>query len=183
MTIKEINDYTFYKIVCLDNSVELCYVGSTVNWKARNHQHKNDCNNVNGKGYNSKKYQIIRDNGGWCNFKMIEIGKKEQLTKRQADQVEEEYRQELKANMNAIRCYTTEEQKREQQKEIYKNYRDQNKAKILDYRQNYYKENRDLIIEKQREKVNCECGCIVSKSYISSHKKLQKHIKLMELKN
>ena len=57
MPKKVINDYTFYKIVCLDNSVELCYVGSTADFNKRRNTHKWDCNNENRKEYNSKKYQ------------------------------------------------------------------------------------------------------------------------------
>jgi len=132
---------------------------------------------------------------------MIEIGKKEQLTKRQAEQIEEEYRIMLKANMNAIRCYTTEEQKQEYRKEYDKNYRNLNKDKILEYQQNYNQENKDKKLEynqnyyeentdkilKQKQKyrednnakVNCECGCEVSKLNLSTHKKRPKHIKLM----
>jgi len=201
MPKKVINDYIFYKIVCLDNSVELCYVGSTANWKERQRTHKNNCKNESNILYNSKIYKNIRDNGGWSNFKMIEIGKKEQLTKRQAEQIEEEYRIMLKANMNAIRCYTTEEQKQEYRKEYDKNYRNLNKDKILEYQQNYNQENKDKKLEynqnyyeentdkilKQKQKyrednnakVNCECGCEVSKLNLSTHKKRPKHIKLM----
>lgn len=207
MPRKEINDYKFYKIVCLDNSVELCYVGSTANWKARNHQHKNDCNNENSKAYSSKKYQTIRENGGWDNFKMIQIGTREQLTKRQAEQVEEEYRIELKANMNTIRCFLTEEQKQEQKKEqkkkwcedninkhrqYQKNYYEgnkeqrqiwleENKDKLLEYQQNYREENRDKISENRREKCKCVCGCEVNKRNLLRHQKSPKHINLMNL--
>ena len=120
MPKKEINNYIFYKIVCLDNSVDLCYIGSTANWKSRNHNHKYNCINENSKKYNHKIYKIIRENGGWTNFKMIEIGKKEQLTKRQAEQIEEEYRVEIKANMNGRRCFRTEEQKEQQKKDCEK---------------------------------------------------------------
>ena len=56
MPKKVINDYIFYKIVCLDNNVELCYVGSTANWKERQRLHKNDCNNENSKKYAFKVY-------------------------------------------------------------------------------------------------------------------------------
>ena len=205
MPRKEINDYIFYKIVCLDNSVELCYVGSTANWKARNHQHKSDCNNENCKIYNSKIYKTIRENGGWGNFKMIDIGKKEQLTKRQAEQIEDEYRVELKANMNSKRCYITEQQKIDKHKENNKNYRNnnidkikeyhqkyygENKDKILEYQQNYYEENKDKILEynqkwceenrdKFNKKVKCECGCKIIKQHLNKHILTPKHIKLM----
>ena len=250
MPKKVINDYVFYKIVCLDNSVELCYVGSTADFNKRRSTHKSDCYNQDKANYNSKIYKTIRENGGWDNFKMIEIGKKEQLTKRQAEQVEEEYRVELKANMNSQRCYTTEEQKEEADKEYQQNYRgenkdkireqqqnyyeankdkilernqkyrdenrdkinernqkyreankdkikeqiqnyqEENKDKILEYQQNYRQENKDKILEYQQnyrqenkdkinQKVKCECGLLVCKASLSTHKKRPKHIKLM----
>jgi len=212
MPKKVINDYIFYKIVCLDDSVELCYVGSTADFNKRRSTHKSNCNNENDKAYNSKIYKTIRENGSWYNFKMIEIGKKEQLTRRQAEQIEEEYRVELKANMNTQRCFRTEEQKQEQTKTHDKKYRDKNKDKIkeniknyceenkdkireqkqnyyeankdkiLEQTQNYRNENREKINEKQNEKVKCECGCNVNKSYLGRHKKLQKHIKLINNK-
>jgi hypothetical protein len=194
MPKKEINNYIFYKIVCLDNSVDLCYIGSTANWKSRNHNHKYNCINENSKKYNHKIYKIIRENGGWTNFKMIEIGKKEQLTKREAEQVEERYRVELKANMNTQRCYLTEEQKAEQNKEHRQKwyeanrdkiierqikYNEENKDKLTEYNQNYRDKNKDKINEKQKEKVKCECGCEIRRSDLSIHKKTKKHIKLM----
>jgi hypothetical protein len=147
MPRKAYNDYIFYKITCISDDIDLCYVGSTANWKARNHQHKSDCNNANCKNYNTKIYKTIRENGGWCNFKMIEIGKKEQLTKREAEAIEEEYRVELKANMNSQRCYLTEEQKQnyyEEYKDTYKNYYEENKDKY----KNYYEKNKDKILEQ-----------------------------------
>tara|TARA_R110000782_G_scaffold250967_2_gene338468 strand:+ start:24 stop:605 length:582 start_codon:yes stop_codon:yes gene_type:complete len=190
MPKKLINDYIFYKIVCLDNSVDLCYVGSTANWKERQRLHKNDCNNENSKKYKTKKYEIIRANGGWENFKMIQLGTREQLNKREAEQIEEQYRQELKANMNTIKCFTTEEQKKEQQKERQQKWREENKDKINEQTQKYREENKDKILEYQQNyrdrnkdkinvKVKCECGCMISKSNLLKHQKSPKHINLM----
>ena len=79
-----INDYVFYKLVCLTHDVEL-FVGSTCNWRGRKSKHKCEWNNPACKEYNTKKYQVIRENGGWDNFKMIQIGIREQLTLRQAE--------------------------------------------------------------------------------------------------
>ena len=131
-----INDYIFYKLACLDNSVDLCYTGSTANWKQRKQSHKSDCNNENGKKYNLKVYTLIRANGGWDNFKMIEIGKQEQITLRQAEYIEEQYRVEMNANMNGQRCFRTEEQKKEQLKECKKNWRENNPEHLKAYNQN-----------------------------------------------
>ena len=181
MPKKEINDYIFYKIVCLDNSVDLCYVGSTANWKARNHQHKISCNNENGKLYNSKIYKTIRENGGWDNFKMVQIETREQLTKREAEQIEEQYRVELKANMNSKRCYTTEAQKREEYEEYCKKYYEKNTDKILEHNQKYYEKNRDnkdKIELRKSEKVLCECcDLLMRKDSILKHQKSQRHLK------
>jgi len=151
MPKKVINDYTFYKIVCLDNSVDLCYVGSTADFNKRRNVHKSDCNNENSKTYNYKIYKTIRENGGWCNFKMVQLGTREQLTKREAEQIEEEYRQELKANMNSVRCFRTEEQKQEQIKECYKKYREENKEKLLEKNKEYLQKYREENKEKLKE--------------------------------
>ena len=154
MPRKVINDYTFYKIVCLDNSVELCYIGSTADFNKRKSAHKCNCINENYKNYNLKIYNTIRDNGGWDNFKMIEIDKKEQITLREAEQIEEEYRQKLKANMNMRICYLTEEDKIEQHKKSSKKYYENNKDKIKEQNQNYYEEHRDKNKNKREYKSN-----------------------------
>ena len=175
MPRKKINDYTFYKIVCLDNSVEVCYVGSTADFNKRRSSHKINCNNENSKTYNLKIYKTIRDNGGWVNFKMVQLGTREQLSKRQAEQIEEEYRVELKANMNMRRCFLTDEQKREQHNEYNKNYNNKNRKKLLKYQQNYREENKD----KKNEKVICICGCNVIKRNLLRHQTTEKHINLI----
>ena len=198
MPKSKIQDYIFYKITCLDNSCELCYVGSTVNWKARSHAHKNNCTNENSRVYNYKVYKTIRDNGGWVNFKMIEIGKAEQLSLRQAQKIEDDYRIELKANMNSIRCYVTEEQQREHNKEYdkqrYKNnieynkqknnkYRTNNRDKLKQKAQEYRTNNKDRIKANASQKITCECGCEVRRDHLPVHKKTKKHIKLMSIKD
>ena len=99
---------------------------------------------------------------------MIQIGQAEQLTLRQAQKIEDDYRIELKANMNDRRCYTTEEQKREYEKEYkaeyYKNnieyikrkknkkYYIKNKDKINEHKQEYKTNNIDKIKAHAREK-------------------------------
>ena len=112
MPKKVINDYVFYKIVCLDNSIELCYVGSTADFIKRRCAHKSNCKNENHKMYNSKIYTAIRENGGWDNFKIIQIATKQQLTKREAEYIEEDYRKELKADLNSKRCNVCDEEKK-----------------------------------------------------------------------
>tara|TARA_R110000823_G_scaffold312854_1_gene439914 strand:- start:186 stop:845 length:660 start_codon:yes stop_codon:yes gene_type:complete len=136
-----INDYTFYKIVNINGDVDLCYVGSTCNMKQRRKSHKSDCNNENCKNYNLKLYKTIREYGGWDEFKMIEIGNETQLTKRQAEQIEETYRVQLKANLNTLKCFKTEQEI----KEYNKQYRIDNADKINEKAKQYYIDNPDKI--------------------------------------
>ena len=57
-----------YKIVCKDEELDYIYVGHTTNWTKRKNQHKNMSLTST-----VKLYQTIRDNGGWDNFKMLQI--------------------------------------------------------------------------------------------------------------
>jgi len=45
----------------------------------------------------------------------------------------------------------------------------------------YYKANREILIVKAREKIPCECGKSVCRSYMSQHKKTAKHLAWAEL--
>jgi len=202
MPKKLINDYIFYKIVCISDDIDLCYVGSTANWKERQREHKSRCNNENCDAYKSKKYEIIRANGGWCNFKMVQLGTRQQLTKREAEQVEEEYRVQLKADMNGKRCYTTEQELKEQQK-LYnqredvkqkqkdyekkettilmrKEYRNKNIETIRQSQKQYEIDNKDKIELRKSEKVLCECcDLLIRKDSIIRHQKSQRHLNNM----
>ena len=75
---KEIIDYSrtiIYKIVCNDLNVKHTYVGHTTNFIKRKQQHKKRCINPDNQKYHLKVYQIMRENGGWESFSMIEIEK------------------------------------------------------------------------------------------------------------
>jgi hypothetical protein len=150
---KEFADYHFYKISCVDDDIELCYVGSTSNWKQRNRSHKSNCDNINSKEYNQKKYQMIRKNGGWDNFKMVEIGFRENLTLREAQKIEEEYRVEHRTTLNGVKCYISTEDAKNRDSENKKKFYRENSDKILKYKQEYYKENQEKLKEKKAKKV------------------------------
>jgi uncharacterized protein (UPF0179 family) len=155
-----IKNYTFYKFVCINDDVKSCYVGSTANIKKRRTKHKSDCHNENSKGYNYKIYQIIRENGGWSNWKIVEFATRNNITKREAEQIEEQYRVELKADMNVHRAFLTPEQMKEYEKEHHKEYYQDNKAKIL---------------EQLNEKHNCPCGRTYTHVNKARHYRSQKH--------
>lgn len=122
-------DYFFYKLVCLTHAVDLSYVGKTNNWGRRKRLHKSCCNNPKSDAYNNKKYRVIRENGGWDNWIMVEIDFREHLTEEEARVIEEEYRVELQAHMNDRGCHSTPEQQaeynRQGQRRYYQNHKEE----------------------------------------------------------
>ena len=61
-------------------------------------------------------------------------------------------------------------------------YHADNCVKITADKAQYRADNREIINLKQSEKVQCECGCRVSRSGMTGHKKSQKHQHLVKLK-
>jgi len=57
-----------------------------------------------------------------------------------------------------------------------KKYYENNKEKRAEYNEN----NKEKIAEKSKEKITCECGCIVNTCVLPRHKRTPKHIKIME---
>ena len=186
-----IKNYIFYKICCEDN--EYVYIGSTCNFNNRKRQHKENTNLDNEKNQ-QKVYKTIRENGGWENWKMIQIGTREQITKREAEQIEEEYRLELKAELNDKRAYLTEQVKKEQKAISDKKYRESEKGKAAqERRKDYFTEynnseetkerkhewylaNKEKQLAKASERYVCSCGKEVAIGKKTRHERSQFHI-------
>ena len=62
-----------YKLVCNDLSIKDLYVGYTTDFTSRKRSHKNRSLNPNDSKHNLKVYKMIRENGDWNNWSMIEI--------------------------------------------------------------------------------------------------------------
>ena len=91
-----------YKIEHIENA-SLVYVGHTTNFKQRKLRHKSSCNNETDKSkHNYKVYQMIRKNGGWDMFRMIEIEKYPCNDKQEAEKREFEIMKKLNASMNTM---------------------------------------------------------------------------------
>jgi len=169
----------FYKIVCRDLEVKDCYVGHTTNFKRRKTEHKSRCNNEKGKHYHFKVYQYIRENGGWDNWDMIEIERKECIDCLDAKKTERYWIEALKANLNGtIPNRTNLEYYQDNKEKIKKksnNYYKQNKEKKIEYSKNYYEQNRERLLEKNKEKFTCECGLSLTIINKKRHFKTKKH--------
>jgi hypothetical protein len=153
---KKPTDYSktiIYKIQHIDNP-ELLYVGSTTDFTKRKYQHKSDCNNPNRNKYNMKLYQMIRENGNWDMFNMVIVKEYPCENRRQAECEEDRCIREMKATLNSIRAFITPEE----QIEIRRQWRLENKDKIKEYnlehkeqRKQYYIENKDKIVEQNKQ--------------------------------
>jgi hypothetical protein len=161
--------FSFYKIVSKDENIKEIYIGKTTNFKRRVIQHKSNCYNENNRTYNYKIYKIIRENGGWNNFDIIEIETNEYDNKDSAIK-ERELIEELNANLNIVIPSRTRKEYyekniekikektniynkkyRENNKEYFKEYFDKNIEKIKEKRKEYRENNKEIINQKAKE--------------------------------
>ena len=135
---KTIINYTnavIYKIQHHEK-LELVYVGSTTDFTRRKAEHKRRCHNSNDKNHDAKIYRMIRDNGGWDDFKMIIIKEFPCDSKIELLIEEDLMMMELKSSLNSCKSYCTEDKYRNANREARdRKYREKIKAGVLTERQ------------------------------------------------
>ena len=144
---------------------------------------------------------MIRENGGFGMFKMIEVEKYPCKDKREAERREDEIMKELKASMNTYKSFRTDEERKEYEKqyrediketiqeyyetnkeklqEYKKEYQENNKEKIQEYDKEYYETHKDMIRERINSKITCKCGSVIIRNSIKRHETTKKYINLM----
>lgn len=118
------------------------------------------------------KYQLRQREGQHIR----EIGTlNKKIEGRTKQEYDKEYREDNKEKKkeNDKKYYNKNKDKIQQ---YYKEWREDNKEKKKENDKKYYNENKDKI----NQKITCDCGCIVAKQQLSSHKKTNKHINLMK---
>jgi hypothetical protein len=180
----------------------LCeYVGHTTNWDKRKASHKQCCNDEKNKDYKLKLYEVMRENGGFNNWKMILVEDYPCKSKREAEQREQYHMDLLVEKLNTNRAFQTRKQileevkEKAKEKEIIKEkakeYYKQNKDKIKEYYQQnkdkakekakeYRQQNKDKIKVYRTEKLVCECEVICSRKHMATHKKSKQHLTYIE---
>jgi len=141
---------SIYKIEHVDDDT-LVYVGHTTNFDKRKTAHKYYCKKDNNKHYNLKVYQMIRQNGGWDAFKMLEVEKYPCADKREAERRENEVMKELKASMNMRKSFRTQDEITEYTKEHNTNYYEVHKEKLQQHHKDYYELHKEKLQEYQKE--------------------------------
>ena len=96
-----------YKITCNDNNVKELYVGHTTNFIQKKYAHKKNSMNYKSKNYNCKLYEVIRNNGGWNNWKMEIVNCFNCKDHHEAMKIEQEYVILLNATLNTIETLQT----------------------------------------------------------------------------
>jgi len=95
-----------YKIYCKDKNITDIYVGHTTNFTKRKCTHKSNCNNLTNEQLSKTKiYKIIRENGGWDNWDMVEIAKYNCKDVTEARIKEQIHYEELQSNLNSLQPY------------------------------------------------------------------------------
>ena len=180
-----------YKITCKDPIVTDVYVGHTTNFVQRKHAHKQSCINDKTPNYKCKLYEVIRNNGGWINWKMEIINFFECHDHYEARKKEQEYFISLNATLNSIEPMPKPKPKEiaikpEMIKEIFFCEKCNIKCSSLNVLEKHNETNKHKKMnsikimknDESRQKFICElCNYVCSKqSEINKHNITNKHI-------
>jgi len=92
----------FYKIQCKNPDVKELYIGHTTNFVQRKYAHKRSCTVETSSNYNCKVYNVIRETGGWNNWKMEIIAFHNCENHYAARKLEQQYFEQYNATLNSI---------------------------------------------------------------------------------
>lgn len=157
--VKRVIDYAtreiiFYRFVCNNPNIINTYCGSTIDFTKRKYKHKSHCNNENAKEYHFLIYKTIRNNGGWDNWKMLEIERKIVKDKTESLQREQYWIEYYNAQMNMNNAKKNENYDKEyndNNKDKHKQYREQNRDKIKQYHKEYRQQNKDKVLQRDKK--------------------------------
>ena len=158
-----------YKLWSPQGTEEEIYIGSTCDeLRKRKNHHKNTnfCNSrILFEKYDDIRIEVLEEYP--CN-------NKNELIKKEG-----EYIRNNKCLNSHIPTRTAKEWYNDNKnyvKEYKKIYQQINKEELAKKQKNYKDKNKEFF----REKITCECGCLISRPTIARHQKTLKHIKLME---
>ncbi len=169
-------DYSKGKIYKITNNLnDDVYIGSTCETLSRrfnNHKNKSN-NNLNKSPFHSSMNEI-----GYERFSIQLIEDYPCEDQYQLRQREAFFMRQI-GTMNKFIPFVTESERIERKKKY--NQTEKRKEKHKEESKLFYQANKDKILEKEKEKVFCECGCEVRKKEIARHKRTKKHLDLMNV--
>jgi hypothetical protein len=132
-----------YKLFCNDETIKDIYVGSTVNFYGRVHQHKTLC-----KKNTLPLYNFINQHGGFSNWKFEIIDEFIAYGRKQILQKERYWYNELKPTLNKQRPSISYEETIE----YHANFRALHKEEKKEYNTKYYSKNKQYWIDYYNKK-------------------------------
>jgi hypothetical protein len=146
-----------YKIVPKNLNLNLIYIGHTTNFTKRKCHHKIYCNTTTSIKSNYKVYQMIRDNGGWAEWEMLEIEKYPCNNSNEARTRERELMEQYNANLNSRKSISSKKEYTEThkvEKQAYDKFRrnGEKRESILEKKRQHYQANKDAIQLRAKEK-------------------------------
>ena len=172
-----------YKFVCNDLNITDIYVGSTTDIRRRKAQHKQTCNNSSHKNHNLKIYQIMRLNGGFSNWTMLQIENFPCNNKAESSVRERHWLELLSATMNIqipgrtnIEYYTDNKDTIIKYREDYKKTNKITYQNIKDSIREYNNNNKQTMISFKDNKFYCKCGGKYTVNNDSHHFMTKRHL-------
>jgi hypothetical protein len=111
---------------------------------------------------------------GWDDIEIVliknfECNSKEELTREEDFHIRKDIHNKLCLNTNRA-CLSLMEREN-----YFVDYRKKHATKISEYQKTYRCENKDVLLEKARQKINCECGGKTTYRNKAQHEKSKKH--------
>ena len=147
----DIDNYVMYKIYPKNSNLNYCYIGHTNNFVFRKRQHKLPCIDINHSKSHIKLYQVIRENGGWDEWEMVEIEKLNGKTKLEARIREQELMKLHNANLNILNAYISEDERKVTKNAITQKYREENKELLKEQTKKYKEDHKEVIAEQMKK--------------------------------
>jgi hypothetical protein len=124
-------------------------------------------------GYFIRKEKCVNKNVAGRTMKEYKKDNKEKITEYNKNY----YKQYYEDNKETITEYQKEwkNDNKETITEYQKEWRKDNKETIKEYKKQYNKDNKEKISTKKSEKIQCECGSMLTRGGMARHKRSQKH--------
>lgn len=133
------------------------YIGHTINKPSRICRHRIHATNPEAKEYKDRKYAYIRENGGWFEWRMIELETFNCKNRYEAEDREEYWKGIYPASLNTLKSGEIRRQGGHQQ---YKKK----------YNADWYKNNREHALAMKRRTAICDkCGKEINKHRLKRH--------------
>ena len=156
-------------------NTDMVYIGSTTGkLNKRFNKHHSDWRRDSKKG---SSFLILEK--GESYIELIEEVQVE--NKRELDILEQKWIERTPNNVNKNKAYISKEGIKKRQDEFSKKYYQDHKERILENLREHRKKNKEIICEKNKDKVPCKvCDCFITKKNKGQHERTKKHQKHLE---